>query len=156
MAELEAIEPAPVVKKTLGWKAGFAAGVLVAGLPLGYKELSDVQLEARKQEVIDSIQVADSVSIVVADSINAANVAPAKYIAVRAKTDDREENKFNPLKYRRGDKQAVLILTYDVDGTDTTLMASSLLKGDDWWLLDQRARIVPSPPPSPPKVEVIE
>jgi hypothetical protein len=144
----------PVVeqpKKTIGWKAGFAAGCIAAATTLVgvEKGVLEPQLEARQIFVVDSIAREDSIVTVLADSINAANASPARYAAVRPQVSGNQKtDKFNPPHYHAPDEFCIVKTYRGRQGSkDTVLINEVLVEADAHWLLVSKAAAVLENPP---------
>jgi len=144
-------KPVEQQKKTLGWRAAFVAGCIATATTLVgvEKGVLEPQLEARQAFVVDSIAREDSIANALADSINAENVKPARYAAVRPEVEGTMHgDKYNPLYYHRPD-EFVIVRTYrgQKGSADTVLLNETLVEADDLWLLDVKARAVMERPP---------
>ena len=138
-------------KRTTSWRAAFVAGCIATATTLVgvEKGVLEPQLEARQAFVVDSIAREDSIANALADSINAENVKPARYAAVRPEVEGTMHgDKYNPLYYHRPD-EFVIVRTYrgQKGSTDTVLLNETFVEADDLWLLDVKARAVMERPP---------
>lgn len=132
----EAVEP----KKTLGWKAGIAAGWIagasMVGGPAVVNEINESKAEA------------------FADSVATVQLAKADVRRVEAKLNangNKQEpfTKFNPMHYyQAGDSVSVMVR----DAKTDSLMSRIVLVADESSLLAVKAHFVPSEEPKAPEV----
>ena len=144
-------KPVEVVKKPLTWKAGFVSGLLAATVGIVGTEQGVIEpaQQAKIEAVADSIAMYDSTVDYKCDSVNAANVSPARYAAVRPSQDGQQlTDKFNPLYYHDTD-EFVIVKTYrgKQGSKDTVLVDEKLIEADKRWLLIVKAAAVMENPP---------
>jgi hypothetical protein len=142
---LEEVKPVAETKKTSFLNVLIVGAIIGAGGTVGVDQgLVEPAAQAKIEAFADSVAAYDSTVDYKADSINADNVKPARYAAVRPEqVGSMKSDKFNPLYYHAPD-EFVIVKTYRgrQGSKDTTLINSVLVEADEKWLLDVKARAV--------------
>ena len=169
----EDIKPDAVTDKK---KSGIVTALIIGiGIGGGGTVLTEQQIDAAADKVADSLLVVDSIKNVTMDSINAANVAPAKFVSARQKIEKAytlevaavknstgkiiepaktvevaarvviPSDKYNPQHYYQ-EGEKVLVRSYDVTDKDTVLNYEGVFEAGESSLFCLKPSMNPSKP----------